>query len=210
MTTTTNELLQNAIAKGIDYEAYIRLSQELFAQQRTSPADKDVASAEMLDYTKLNLHRMERLDKTIALEADLVDSIQQLPNDIYMVIIAEAWCGDAAQNVPILAKMAAVNPAKLHIKLVHRDTNLELIDAYLTNGGRAIPKVVLTNAAGDELAVWGARPAAATAMVKEWKSQGLEHSEWAKNLQLWYTKDKGISTQTEFKELFKQLIANGF
>ncbi len=210
MTTTTNELLQNAIAKGMEYEAYVSLSQELFAQQRTSPADGDVAKADMLEYTKLNLHRMERLDRTLELDSELVEVIQQLQKDVYLVVIAEAWCGDAAQNVPIFAKMAAANPAKLHIRLMHRDTNLELIDAYLTNGGRAIPKVVLTNAAGDELAVWGARPAAATAMVKEWKAQGMEHSELAKNVQLWYAKDKGISTQTEFKELFKQLIANGF
>ncbi|MFD1927756.1 thioredoxin family protein [Sporosarcina siberiensis] len=54
-----------------------------------------------------------------------------------ILVITEDWCGDAMLNNPILRKIGEA--AKLDIRVVYRDEDTDLIDKYLTNGGRSIP-----------------------------------------------------------------------
>ena len=57
------------------------------------------------------------------------------------LILTEAWCGDAAQNIPTIEKIARENDRIKTLYLL-RDENLELMDKYLTGGARAIPKLI--------------------------------------------------------------------
>ena len=61
----------------------------------------------------------------------------------HILVITEDWCGDAMMNTAIVRKIAEA--ADLEIRAVYRDENLELIDQYLTNGGRSIPVYLLLN-----------------------------------------------------------------
>ena len=58
------------------------------------------------------------------------------------MVISEGWCGDAAQILPVINKMALVSN-KIEFRIVLRDENPALMDAFLTNGGKAIPKVIM-------------------------------------------------------------------
>ncbi|PID14263.1 thioredoxin family protein [Sporosarcina sp. P34] len=73
----------------------------------------------------------------------------------HILVITEDWCGDAMLNNPVLRKIAEA--ANLDARAVLRDENPELIDRYLTNGGRSIPMYLLLNAAGEVVDKWGPR-----------------------------------------------------
>lgn len=206
--TDLQTLLQSSIAKGISYAEYQATGEALFAENKTSPTDVEAATPKMLEYTKLNFARMSRLDKTIKIGAPLQAVLSQIKKPLVLLVIAEVWCGDAAQNLPMLAKMAEA-AENIELKIVWRDSNLPLIDAYPTRGGRSIPKAVLVDAQSyEELAVWGARPAAAQALVDAHKADPQEsYEDFVKSLHLWYTKDKTACQQSEFQAIFAQLLA---
>ena len=118
------------------------------------------------------------------------------------LIITEGWCGDAAQNIPIIEKIAAEN-SNIETRYILRDENLELMDVYLTNNARSIPKLIALDAKTlEEIGAWGPRPQAAMDYFYEMKAQGLEKPQMMENLQRWYLQDKEKSVQTEFENLF--------
>lgn len=72
-----------------------------------------------------------------------------------VLVITEDWCGDAMLNNPILRRIAEA--ASIDVRTVLRDENVELIDRYLTNGGRSIPIFILLDGYGNVLDKWGPR-----------------------------------------------------
>ena len=117
------------------------------------------------------------------------------------MLITEGWCGDAAQNVPFIQALAALNP-KIELRLFYRDQHPELMDAYLTNGGKAIPKLIVLRAADlQELGTWGPRPAPAQVLMDDWKAQGGgDYTQIAEAIHGWYAKDRLITLQQELSE----------
>ena len=163
------------------------------------------ATPELLDYTKLNLQRMKRLDKTTELRPEVTEALKQLSRNLRWVVISEGWCGDAAQNVPVLAKIAEASEGKITLEFVLRDQNLELMDSYLTNGGRSIPKLICFDAATqEELRTWGPRPAEAQELFMRLKREGVPKDEFISAVHSWYTSDKTQSLQLELAALLKQ------
>lgn len=73
----------------------------------------------------------------------------------HILAITEHWCGDAMINNPVIRRVAEAGD--LDIRAVFRDADTDLIDRYLTNGGRSIPKYLLLNDAGKVLGTWGPR-----------------------------------------------------
>ena len=195
-TSKTLELL--AQAKKYTYAEYKALTEEqVNAGMPTAP--------EFLDYTKLNLQRMKRLDKTVELLPAVTEALQKLSRKLHWVVISEGWCGDAAQNVPVLSKIAAVSEGKITLEFVMRDRNLELMDLYLTNGGRSIPKLICFDAnTKKELATWGPRPAAAQEMFMKLKNEGVPKEEFISAVHNWYTTDKTQSLQLELANLIQE------
>ena len=119
-------------------------------------------------------------------------------------MISEAWCADGAQIVPVLAKIAQSNPL-IDLKIVLRDENPELMNQYLTNGGKAIPILIIADAQSLEvLHVWGPRPKVATQMVEAYKKEhGKLTPEFKEDLQKWYNQDKGQSILSDLQAFFK-------
>lgn len=189
--------------EAIDYPSYRVLVDELLAQGETTGPDN---SELMLHYTKMNVQRMNRVDKTAVLNEELLATIGEIEGKYRLLVITEGWCGDAAQIVPVINKMALVAPDKFELKFVLRDKNLPLIDAHLTNGGRAIPVLLILNEQGNlVLPKWGPRPVVLQEQILQWKQEGIEMPELAEKLHGWYAKDKTQATQQEFNELLKQL-----
>jgi hypothetical protein len=112
-------------------------------------------------------------------------------------VLAESWCGDAAQNLPVFAKIAEAN-SNITIRILLRDENEELMNQYLTNGGKSIPKLICIDKDFNELGTWGPRPTFLQDwLYKEKTSPTMEIDELKAQFQVWYTKDKGQTLQRE-------------
>lgn len=189
------------------YESYRQLINNLFEANKTTG---DNHSPDMLDYTKMNLTRMNRLDKKAKLTDTTIQGLAKIQQPVIWLVITEGWCGDAAQIVPVLQKMALANE-NINLRFILRDEHLDIMDNFLTNGGRSIPKILVLNASTYEvLTSWGPRPEEMQAMIMEAKTQSLAtenaaradqiKQESSKNLHLWYAKDKTKTIQKEFLE----------
>ena len=194
----TKELFE----KGYSYEEYRALINKLYESGKTTGTDHSEA---MLDYTKMNIQRMNRLDKTIEINEEIRTDLATIPDQLNWLVLTEAWCGDAAQNIPILSKMANAS-SKIHLRFLLRDENLEVMDQYLTNGGRAIPKLIMLDQDFNEIVSWGPRPSEVQNIVLENKrTANLSYSEFAKVVQKWYAKDKGETLQREMMEILQRI-----
>jgi len=193
-------LIPNSLEKAISYSQYRSLIKSLITQEKSTGL---VQSDDLLNYSMLNDKRMDRLDKKIVISEETQDSICSLKNNFTFLVIAEGWCGDAAQIMPILNKIAE-SSSKIELKIVLRDDNPELMDEFLTNGGKAIPKTIIVDSNNKVINSWGPRPSIATQMVQDYKEQngGLD-AEFKKDLQIWYNKDKGANTQEDLIKLLK-------
>jgi hypothetical protein len=200
MLTTVNQQ-QFSPVQAMDYAAYFEWVRELAGNKATSDAD---ASESHIQYTHLNERRIARLNKTLRVEEGLFANLHALPAMEWMVL-SESWCGDAAQNLPAINIVAE----HLHIPLtiVPRDENPEIMEAFLTNGSRAIPKLIMFDrASGDVLATWGPRPAPAQQLVMDAKAQQVPSETYNLALQQWYNTDKSLTLQKELAALLKGLI----
>ena len=190
------------VKEGISYIEYRDLILSLFKEGK---ATGDDSSEEMLHYTRLNIQRMERLDKTAVLSETLLASVQALKNRYHFLVITEGWCGDAAQIVPLFDKMTAAFPEKIDLRFVLRDAHLELMDAHLTGGARAIPVLLILNEEGELVARWGPRPAVAQQLLNGWKTEYADKHIRSEKLHLWYARDKTKTTQQEIEKLIATL-----
>ena len=122
-------------------------------------------------------------------------------------MLTESWCGDAAQNIPVMKKLADEN-SLIDLRLVLRDDNDELMQRYLTNGGRSIPKlIVFSEDLEKELFTWGPRPALAqTEMKRLLDANGGFNDVVKEGIQLWYNNNKGVSMQKELVVLVENSI----
>lgn len=200
MKSTMEGLLQAKAAVGMELHTYAALFEKVVAEGRTTGP---VQNEELTAYTKLNLSRWRRVTKTMKLlpEAEVV--LQKAVAQTWL-LISEAWCGDAAQVTPIIANMAAASP-NITLRIVLRDENLDLMDQFLTNGGRSIPKLIaFDNASGELLFNWGPRPQAAQDLVTAIRNaNGGDAHAAAEDLHRWYHVDATKSTQAELLPLIR-------
>jgi len=111
-----------------------------------------------------------------------------------MLVISEDWCGDASNTVPVLARMAEVLP-NLEIRVVKRDENPELMDAFLTNGSRSIPMALVLRPDFTVAGTWGPRPAELQDFVLAEKKAALRPlDDIYRDVRRWYARDRGEST----------------
>jgi len=190
------------VNEGLSYLKYRDLVSSLLENNKTTGGDHSEA---MLQYSKLNVQRMNRVDKTTVLNEELTAAVGTVNGSYSLLVISEGWCGDAAQLVPVFQKIADLAPEQFELKLILRDTNLPLIDAHLTNGGRAIPKLLILNSNGVLVAEWGPRPHVLQLLLNEWKTEIQDLFALAEKLHSWYAKDKTQTAQHELANLFREL-----
>lgn len=194
-------IYQKAHTNSLAYNDYLTLIDEKIAQKASTGHEQNQM---LTDFTKLNRARMKRLDKTQQILPELEIITKQITEKQVWLVLTESWCGDAAQNVPVLKKLAEMN-SLIALRMVLRDDNDELMQKYLTNGGKSIPKLIAISADLEkELFTWGPRPANAQVEVKRLLDENGGFNEKVKEgIQIWYNHDKGISMQHELMELLK-------
>ena len=191
--------MKNFIAKALfnshSYAEYRKIVTDLLYEGKSTGSEQ---SESLTNYSKLNEARMNRLDKTVKISEEVISKLQNLDNHYFWLVISEGWCGDAAQILPILNKMAHES-GKIDLKIVLPEENEDLMDLFMTNGTRSIPKLIVVNKeSGTIFGSWGPRPKGASEFLEIQKQKHNIEGEAAKNeLQMWYLHDKGISVQDE-------------
>jgi hypothetical protein len=192
-------IIKNSLQKSISYHEYRGLVKSLSETNDTTGLDKTEA---LISYTKLNESRMKRWDKTLKISDVALSKIQAFNQDVTWLVITESWCGDAAHVLPVLNKITELNDF-IDFKIVLRDENPELIDAFLTDGNKSIPKLIIVdNETKEVLNTYGPRPSEATSYVKRFKAtHGTLTADFKEDLQHWYNKDKGQNIVADITQL---------
>ncbi len=192
-------IIAESLLRSYTYDEYRKIVSDLLHQGLSSG---DEQSDDLTNYSKLNDVRMHRLDKTMTIDETSIQQLLSLKGKYIWLVLSEGWCGDAAQLLPIFNKMALLAVA-IDLKIVFRDENQELMNMFLTNGSKSIPKLlILEKETLEVLKNWGPRPKRATQLIKSYKEQYGIIDETAKiELQMWYLQDKGLSTQKEIIDL---------
>lgn len=200
-TLNLTDMISESLEKSMTYAEYRTLITTLVAENSTTGIDKTEA---LVNYTQLNDRRMRRWDKTAKVAENLKSEIENLDRKVTWLVISESWCGDAAHIMPIINKVAELSDA-IDYKVVLRDENEALMNQFLTNGGKSIPKLIMLDTETKEvLNTFGPRPTVATTMVQDYKAkQGQLTPEFKEDLQRWYNKDKGQSTVEDLVNLLK-------
>ncbi|WP_291114045.1 thioredoxin family protein [Flavobacterium sp. UBA6135] len=201
-------LLKNSIENSLSYADYRKHVSELLKEGKSTGNEQ---SEDLTKYSELNEVRMNRLDKTVQITEEVRAGLTNLQSKYIWLVLSEGWCGDAAQLLPIINKMTELSE-NIDLRIVLRDENEELMNRFLTNGGKAIPKLLILDAETlTVLSDWGPRPEGAKNLILDYKAKHGIVDETAKtNLQKWYLQDKGVSTQNEIMALVdkceKQLV----
>lgn len=192
-------LIQESIKKSYTYSEYRQLINDLLSEGKSTGTTEN---PDYLQFSELNKSRMNRLDKTIKVLENHQQKLKNLSSNYTWLVISEGWCGDAAQIVPVLNKMAEVSE-NIDFKIVIRDENPELMDQFLTNGNKAIPILIMLDTHYNVINSWGPRPSTATKMVIDYKNtHGLLDADFKISLQNWYNANKGVEIQNEVMSLF--------
>ncbi len=182
------------------YAQYRQLIDQLLAKNNTTGNNQ---SAFYIDYTRQNVKRMKRAEHLVTIPSEVS---QQITKPYQFLLISEAWCGDASYTVPVVAALAKALPA-VDLSIILRDEHLEIMDRFLTNGGRSIAKLIMIDPSTHQvLGDWGPRPEKAQEIVVEMKQRpDFNQKEMSEALFKWYEEDKGESTVNEIISILSNL-----
>ncbi len=180
------------LEKGFSYEDYLRKIEDQLFDLNQLDDEKGMAK-----YYLMNIKRMERLNKTFELTEEQKGRLKSIIPNFKMLIFSEGWCGDAAQSMPVVNVI--MQELGVEQKIVFRDENPELMDAYLTDGAKSIPMFIGVDSEGNEIFRFGPRPKDGMEMLAKHKENPEVYTsdEFHKDLQIWYNQDKGESTFNE-------------
>lgn len=189
------EVLEQSLLHSFSYTEYRAYIAQLLNQGKATGHEQN---ADLVHYSELNQARMHRLDKTIQVLPEVTEFFSKLTTKQLWVVLTEGWCGDAANCIPVLQKMAALS-SNIDFKIILRDDNDVVMQLFLTNGARAIPKLLILDLESlDLIADWGPRPEPAKQLILDYKAiHGIVDEAAKIELQKWYLQDKGTTIQKE-------------
>lgn len=194
-------IIKNSLDKSMSYSAYKSMVKQLILGNTNAGE----WSLERMNFTKLNFSRMKRMDAKVEIPENKAVVFQQIEQKQYWIVLLESWCGDGAQTIPVLNKLAELSP-KIELRILLRDENPGIMDLFLTNGSRSIPKLILTDENLNVLCTWGPRSKVAAKIMEDYKKEhGRIDDQIKKELQIWYNRDKGQEIISEISCMQKQL-----
>lgn len=181
----------------MNFKEYLNYFEQIILNPEQYPIYQD---ENYYKYAKLNWSRTNRWLNKFEPSEETKKLISAIDKPQTWIIITEPWCGDAAHSVPQLVNIVENNPL-ITIDIQLRDEEPFLIDKYLTNGGKSIPKLIIRDANQQDIAVWGPRPEKLQELFVSLKEEGVEMNEIKEAIQKWYNEDKGIEIQKDIAKL---------
>jgi hypothetical protein len=165
-----------------------------------------VSLAEFIEQAKSNKDLWIAVSRRAEAPSEIVERLESLSSPRHLLVLAEDWCADALGTLPPLADLAEQVP-QLEMRVLARDENLDVMDAHLTRGRRAIPVVIVLDENLEEIAWWGSRPAELQRWVASPEAQRLTKEDRYKEIRRWYSADGGRSALAEIAELLRRSAA---
>lgn len=195
---TQISLFDEMLDAGIHPEIYF----ELLEQNATMQHDESTMTEDERNHARfypINFQRTSRILNTLPVSTGIAEKIKRQEKQFWLVI-TEPWCGDSSQSLPVMAKLAELNP-NIDFRIILRDKNPDIMNQFLTNGTKSIPLLIIFDENGNQIGKWGPRPKDAVKLFAEGKAQGLVKDDILVNLHAWYGKNKGQQIQEEIAEL---------
>ena len=150
------------------------------------------------DYYDKEIHKLAELWRSLYARAEVpawaVERAREIGGEWRVLLINEDWCGDAVNTVPIIARLAEAAPS-IELRIVKRDENPELMDAFLTGGSRSIPLAIVLRPDWTVAGRWGPRPDELKEFVLREKKAALRPTDDIyRDVRRWYARDRGEST----------------
>jgi thiol-disulfide isomerase/thioredoxin len=108
-------------------------------------SDKFATALAYADYLKTGTEEQQRRWQQAyeaaakAITPQQRDAISGFVRDMNVLIISGIWCGDCVQQCPLVQRLAEVNPAKVHVRLIDRDQHKDLSSQFSINLGNRVP-----------------------------------------------------------------------
>jgi hypothetical protein len=185
-----------------NYLDFFNWTVELAANKGTSGDDQ---TDEHKEFTQLNYKRMEKWNKIFHVSEEVKQILNSLTIKQHWYVITETWCGDSAQNLPIIAKIAEASAGKIQLTILMRDKNPEWMNRYLTNGAKSVPKLIAFDEQENELFTWGPRPEEGMVITRHWQANKdtITKEQFHLDLHTFYAFNKGLAVQSELAELLR-------
>ncbi len=189
--------------KTFSYREFLEWSNQLTKEGKTSGTNQ---KEPMIEYTALNHKRMERINKKAEINEGLKAAIDSIDGIQKWILLTETWCGDSAQNLPVIGKAAEYAGDQIQLTILLRDENMHLIDEYIPEKGKGIPRLLVFDQNDQFLGQWGSRPEPAQEFIDQWKAdpENISKEEVQKAMQLWYAKDGHQSLQKELIQVLEK------
>ncbi len=186
--------MENYWNRAISFDEYIQIANE----RLENPANQN--EIEYKPYYELGLQRMSRTLKKLVIDEEQVNELKSKNFDGKILIISEAWCGDASATVPALIKFFEGHN---EVKIFLRDSDSSLIEQFLTNGTQSIPKVIILDKEFKVKNSWGPRPKFGHDLLLKYKADPENYTKdmFYNDLQIYYSRNRGKDAIQEILEL---------
>jgi len=191
----TKEIINNLL----NIEQYQEFFKKVISKEIIKPPYEDEF---YFNYTEANFKRRASVAKKVELNKKLYNELDNTTRNWTWILITEPWCGDASFIQPIIEAICLAGEIELKIAL--RDKQEDIMNAYLTNGGKAIPKLVVLDKDLNELFNWGPRPAALQNEIQNLLKNNGTNDEKLKLAHQWYRKYGNDTVQQELLDLIKK------
>ncbi len=139
---------------GLTYDEYRTQWRD---QKEQSKEGLDPDERKTLHFLNYNWERQAHVHDQYTPSDALRAAVASVDEPQLWMVLTEPWCGDSAFLLPVIAEAAALSE-NVTLRILLRDDNLDIMDQYLTDGSRSIPKLVAFSEDGDERFTWGPRP----------------------------------------------------
>ena len=191
------------VQKGFDYQELLNSIRRKVEETDSSKLDE--RSKKRFQIIRLNYHRYLRIQKILKVSEPLKKVVTAIQKPQLWLIITEESCGDSAQTIPCIYNISKLNP-QITLKFLYRDENPDIMDQFLTQGKRRIPKLIAFDEEGNELFRWGPRPYEADEIFYHVRDdEGLGKDAALEKVHLWFGKDRCKAFNQEFLDLLTQI-----
>ncbi len=151
-------------------------------------------------YSRYNWDRHGRVEEAYRMSNTMRAAVAEIDAPQLWLVITEDWCADSAYSLPVIKAAADMSP-HVTLRLAPRDVNPELMDRYLSNGARSIPRLVVADAAGDDRFVWGPAPAPLQQLKAGWKAEEMPGEQQSALKIEWYEAEGWAHVDAELAAL---------
>ncbi len=188
--------------EGLSYEQYLAQWRDKTEQPLTGLGK---TQRKYLYYARYNYDRSRRVEEAYKPSDRLRRALATLEAPQLWMVLTEDWCVDSAYSLPLFVEAARLS-SYITLRLLERDANLDIMDCYLTNGSRSIPKLVAFDVEGEELFQWGPRPRDAQQLRAEMKDAGATYQQISQHLLEWFEVGGWRQTEEELVETLEGLV----